>query len=62
MTPNEYMSNYAPQNYSADDDNNGEDDVQYKITKSDIDNFTDYATIAKELDIENQNLHNILGY
>ena len=42
--------------------NNGVDDAQYQITKSDIDNFTDYASIAKELDIEHQNLHNILGF
>ena len=62
MTPNEYMNNYAPENYSDADDNNGADDAQYQITKSDIDNFTDYASIAKELDIENQNLHNILGF
>ena len=62
MTPNEYMNNYAPENYSAEDDNNGADDAQYKITKDDIDRFTDYASISKELDIENQNLHNILGF
>lgn len=62
MTPNEYMNNYAPENYSDADDNNGADDAQYQITKSDIDNFTDYASIAKELDIEHQNLHNILGF
>jgi hypothetical protein len=32
------------------------------ITKDDIDRFTDYSSISKELDIENQNLHNILGF
>ena len=65
MSPNEYMSMYAPSNYSIEDDNNGADDAQYKkyeITKSDIDNFTDYSSIAKELDIEHQNLKDILGY
>lgn len=62
MTPNEYMNNYAPENYSDADDNNGADDAQYKITKGDIDNFTDYNSIAKELDIEHQNLHDILGF
>lgn len=62
MTPNEYMSNYAPDNYSDEDDNNGVNDEQYKITKGDIDSFVDYASIAKDLDIEHQNLHNILGY
>lgn len=62
MSPEEYMSNYAPENYSAADDNNGADDPQYKITKADIDNFTDYNSIAKDLDIEHQDLRNILGY
>ncbi len=50
MTPNEYMDKYAPENYSAESDNNGADDPQYKITKADIDNFTDYNSIAKEFD------------
>ena len=62
MSPEEYMNNYAPENYSADDDNNGADDPQYKITKADIDNFTDYNSIAKDLDIEHQGLKDILGY
>ena len=62
MTPNEYMNNYAPENYSDADDNNGADDMQYKITKDDIDNFTDYASIAKELDVDHQGLHDILGF
>ena len=62
MTPNEYMNNYAPENYSDEDDNNGADDMQYQITKGDIDNFTDYASIAKELDVDHQNLHDILGF
>lgn len=50
MTPNEYMDKYAPENYSDESDNNGADDPQYKITKADIDNFTDYNSIAKEFD------------
>lgn len=62
ISPNEYMNNYAPDNYSDEDDNNGEDDAQYKITKGDIDSFTDYNSIAKELDIEHQGLHDILGF
>ena len=62
MTPNEYMNNYAPDNYSPESDNNGADDEQYKITKGDIDNFTDYNSIAKELDIEHQGLKDILGF
>jgi hypothetical protein len=62
MTPNEYMNNYAPENYSAEDDNNGADDMQYKITKGDIDNFTDYNSIIRGLDVEHQGLKDILGY
>jgi hypothetical protein len=62
MSPNEYMNNYAPENYSAEDDNNGADDVQYQITKGDIDSFTDYNSIARELDIEHQGLKDILGF
>jgi hypothetical protein len=62
MTPNEYMNNYAPDNYSAEDDNNGADDMQYKITKGDIDNFTDYNSIIRDLDVEHQGLKDILGY
>ena len=62
MTPDEYMTNYAPDNYSSDDDRNGEDDPQYKITKGDIDRFTDYASIAKDLDIAHQGLNDILNF
>ena len=62
MSPNEYMNNYAPENYSDADDNNGADDAQYQITKDDIDRFTDYNSIARDLDIEHQGLHDILGF
>ena len=62
MTPNEYMNNYAPENYSDADDNNGADDMQYQITKDDIDRFTDYDSIANDLDIEHQGLRDILGF
>ena len=62
MSPNEYMNNYAPENYSDADDNNGADDMQYKITKDDIDRFTDYNSIANDLDIEHQGLRDILGF
>lgn len=61
MTPNEYMNNYAPDNYSDADDNNGADDPQYKITKGDIDDFTDYSSVMKDLGGK-FDLHNILGY
>jgi TolA-binding protein len=62
MTPNEYMNNYAPENYSDADDNNGADDMQYQITKDDIDRFTDYNSIMKDLDVEHQGLKDILGF
>ena len=62
MTPDEYMSKYAPDNYSPAADNNGADDPQYQITKRDIDNITDYETIAKELDAEHRGLKDILNF
>ena len=62
MTPNEYMNNYAPDNYSDEDDNNGANDAQYKITKDDIDRFTDYNSAIRDLDVEHQSLKDILGY
>lgn len=61
MTPNEYMNNYAPENYSSESDNNGADDPQYKITKDDIDSFTDYSSIAREFDGK-MGLKDIFGY
>lgn len=62
MTPNEYMSNYAPENYSDESDNNGADDPQYQITKGDIDNFTDYASVRNDLGNGKMGLRDILGY
>ena len=62
MTPNEYMNNYAPDNYSDEDDNNGANDAQYKITKDDIDRFTDYNSAIRDLYDEHQSLKDILGY
>lgn len=62
MTPSEYANNYMPDNYSPDDDNNGADDPQYQITKSDIDNISDYNAIAKELDVEHQGLQDLLDF
>ena len=62
MTPNEYMNNYARENYRDADDNNGADDMQYQITKDDIDRFTNYDSIANDLDIEHQGLRDILGF
>lgn len=62
MTPNEYMNNYAPENYSEEPDNNGADDPQYKITKGDIDDFVDYNSIAKDIANNKLGLKDILGY
>ena len=62
MTPNEYVNNYMPDNYSDADDNNGADDPQYKITKGDVDDFIDYNSIAKEIAQNNLGLKEILGY
>ena len=62
MTPNEYMNNYAPENYSDDSDNNGADDPQYKITKGDIDDFVDYNSIAKDIANNKVGLKDIFGY
>lgn len=62
MTPNEYMNNYAPENYSDESDNNGADDPQYKITKGDIDDFVDYNSIAKDIANNKLGLKDILGY
>ena len=62
ITPNEYMNNYAPENYSDESDNNGADDPQYKITKGDIDDFVDYNSIAKDIANNKLGLKDILGY
>lgn len=62
MTPNEYMNNYAPDNYSDEPDNNGADDPQYKITKGDIDDFVDYGSIAKDIANNKMGLKDIFGY
>lgn len=62
MTPNEYMNNYAPENYSDASDNNGADDPQYKITKGDIDDFVDYGSIAKDIANKKIGLNDIFGY
>lgn len=62
MTPNEYMNNYAPDNYSDEPDNNGADDPQYKITKGDVDDFVDYNSIAKDIANNKVGLKDIFGY
>ena len=62
MTPNEYMNNYAPDNYSDESDNNGADDPQYQITKDDIDKFTDYQSIANDIRNNKLDLKDIFDY
>jgi len=62
QTPDEYwQTKQATSNYSTEDDNNGADDPQYKITKDEIDNFNDYASISKSLD-DDYGLRDMFGY
>ena len=62
ITPEEYWKEKeATSNYSTEDDNNGEDMPIYKITKNDIDNFTDYASASKSLD-DDYTLRDMFGY
>lgn len=61
-TPEEYMANDAPENYSPEDDQNGVGEPRYTITRDDIRNATDYSSIAKTLrDNENSTLKTLLG-
>ena len=61
-TPEEYMANDAPENYSPEDDKNGVDEPRYVITRDDVRNATDYSSIAKTLrDNENSTLKTLLG-
>lgn len=62
-TPEEYMQNDAPENYSPESDNNGVGEPRYTITRDDVRNATDYPSIAKTLrDNENATLKNLLGF
>ena len=62
ITPDEYWNEKeATSNYSTEDDNNGADDPQYKITKDEIDNFNDYASVSKSLD-DSFGLRDMFGY
>ena len=62
-TPEEYMKNEAPENYSPEDDNNGVGEPRYTITRDDVRNATDYPSIAKTLrDNENTSLKTLLGF
>ena len=62
-TPEEYMANEAPENYSPEDDNNGVGEPRYTITRDDVRNATDYSSIAKTLrDNGNATLKSLLGF
>ena len=62
-TPEEYMAEDAPENYSPEDDNNGVDEPRYTITRDDVRNATDYSSIAKTLrDNGNATLKSLLGF
>ena len=60
----EYWDNNAPENYSPEDDNNGEGDPKYTITKADIDGVTNWNEIAKSFDdmAEINNLKDIFKF
>ena len=61
-SPDEYWkTKEATSNYSTEDDNNGADDPVYQITKDEIDNFNDYASVAKSLD-DDYGLRDMFGY
>ena len=63
VSPDEYWNEKeATSNYSPDDDNNGTDDPQYQITKSDIDDISDWNAIAKSLDVEDIPLKDMFDF
>lgn len=50
QSPDEYwQGKEAEGNYSPEDDNNGEGDERYAITKNDVDNITDWNSIYKSI-------------
>ena len=59
-----YWQNSAPDNYSIESDNNGEDNPKYQITKDDIDGISDWGNIAKSFDdmSELNSLRNIFDF
>lgn len=62
-TPEEYMANDAPENYSPEDDKNGVGEPRYTITRDDVRNATDYSSIAQTLrDNDNATLKSLLGF
>lgn len=61
-TPGEFWNaKQDTSNYSIEDDNNGANDPQYQITKDEIDNFNDFASVAKSLD-DDYGLRDMFGY
>jgi hypothetical protein len=51
VSPDEYWNEKEQNsNYSSDDDENGINQQQYQITKNDVDNMTDWASISKSLE------------
>lgn len=62
-TPESYWEEKeATSNYSPDDDNNGEGDPQYTITKADVDAINDYDQISKSLSNRALNIKDILDF
>lgn len=65
VSPDEYWAEKEEtSNYSTEDDENGVNQDQYKITKNDVDNMTDWASISKSLDEEGmfKNLKDIFEF
>lgn len=62
QTPEEYWKTSAPDNYSPEDDENGENMPEYKITKDDIDDFRDWNGISKTFDEYPVSLNDLFGY
>lgn len=60
----DYWENEAPENYSVEDDNNGEGEAKYQITKSDIDGIDNWNEIARSFDdmAELNSLRNIFDF
>ena len=61
---NQGIENEAPENYSVEDDNNGEGEAKYQITKSDIDGIDNWNEIARSFDdmAELNSLRNIFDF
>jgi len=61
LTPGEYWKDKEQNsNYSTEDDENGANDRIYQITKDEIDDFNDYASVSKTFD--DYDIRNMFGY